>query len=429
MCASHGGEPRHVQTRRGMLRKVGGFRVSDLLCGAHAPMHEPSARELVRRGERADRPPQQLFGQARRACCWPAVCSELPSQRLHRSRAIRCSEASGRLLARYADIPESAITVAVDGCNLPVFRLPLRALACAYARLIGSRAERRGPRRRRRCGRASSGRWSSRPLMVAGSGRFTTDFLRAGGGRWIGKEGAEGVYAVGLAPAPRREAGRGRRVQDRGRLGAGPGTPSRSRCWRGSAGCRRPRAGPSRSTRSRCVHNARGVERRPDRGRGADRAGRAGAPEIEGDRGAWPTATFRPSSRSSERTASSSASASGSRRASKSRRSPTGACQGGRAGPALRERRGLVVSRRHQSLRHRAGGCSWRSTSRPGRNGTRVSSSFSIRSRPRGSSSKLRAIPRVDGARRGLPEDRPRRPVPGGRRDRRRGRSRRACPS
>jgi len=38
-------------------------------------------------------------------------------------------------------------------------------------------------------------------VMVAGSGRFTTDFLEAGGGRWIGKEGAEGVYAVGLAPA------------------------------------------------------------------------------------------------------------------------------------------------------------------------------------------------------------------------------------
>ena len=42
-----------------------------------------------------------------------------------------------------------------------------------------------------------------RPEMVAGAGRFTTDFLRAGRGRWIGKEGAEGVYAVGLAPEGR----------------------------------------------------------------------------------------------------------------------------------------------------------------------------------------------------------------------------------
>ena len=35
--------------------------------------------------------------------------------------------------------------------------------------------------------------------MVAGRGRFTTDFLEAGRGRWIGKEGAEGVYAIGIA--------------------------------------------------------------------------------------------------------------------------------------------------------------------------------------------------------------------------------------
>ena len=36
------------------------------------------------------------------------------------------------------------------------------------------------------------------PGMVAGRGRFTTEFLQAGRGRWIGKEGAEGVYAIGL---------------------------------------------------------------------------------------------------------------------------------------------------------------------------------------------------------------------------------------
>jgi L-asparaginase II len=40
--------------------------------------------------------------------------------------------------------------------------------------------------------------WDS-PGMVAGRGRFTTEFLEAGRGRWIGKEGAEGVYAIGLA--------------------------------------------------------------------------------------------------------------------------------------------------------------------------------------------------------------------------------------
>src|SRR5688572_3193665 len=36
ICASHGGEPRHVSTAASILRK-GEFDESDLLCGAHAP--------------------------------------------------------------------------------------------------------------------------------------------------------------------------------------------------------------------------------------------------------------------------------------------------------------------------------------------------------------------------------------------------------
>ena len=106
------------------------------------------------------------------------------------------------LVARYADIPEARITVAVDGCNLPVFRLPLSALAGSYARLMAGRLPGEEPAAaaaRARIVRALT----KQPFMVAGTGRFTTDFLAAGRGRWIGKEGAEGVYAVGLRPAAR----------------------------------------------------------------------------------------------------------------------------------------------------------------------------------------------------------------------------------
>lgn len=52
--------------------------------------------------------------------------------------------------------------------------------------------------------------------MVAGSGRFTTEFLRAGRGRWLGKEGAEGVYAIGLRAdsAARRAVGIAFKIED-----------------------------------------------------------------------------------------------------------------------------------------------------------------------------------------------------------------------
>ena len=50
LCASHGGEPRHTAIAAGLLKK-GGFRVTDLECGAHLPMHDASAKALIRSGK------------------------------------------------------------------------------------------------------------------------------------------------------------------------------------------------------------------------------------------------------------------------------------------------------------------------------------------------------------------------------------------
>src|SRR5262249_39786288 len=51
LCASHGGEPAHVRVARRLL-ELGGFTAEDLACGAHAPMHEPSALRLAAARER-----------------------------------------------------------------------------------------------------------------------------------------------------------------------------------------------------------------------------------------------------------------------------------------------------------------------------------------------------------------------------------------
>ncbi len=199
MCASHGGEPRHVRLAQRLLRR-GGFKPTDLLCGAHSPMHEPSARELVRRGQAPSVLHNNCSGKhagmllACRLLGFPPANYTDASHPLQ--RRIRT------LLARYAGVPESVIAVAIDGCNAPVFRLPLSALATAYAALVAGPLpgeDRTAAAARARIVRAMT----KEPEMVAGAGRFTTDFLTAGGGRWIGKEGAEGVYAVGLTAGGR----------------------------------------------------------------------------------------------------------------------------------------------------------------------------------------------------------------------------------
>src|SRR5690349_4851462 len=46
-CASHSGEPDHVATAQRMLKRAG-LDESALRCGAHAPIHQPSAVALAR---------------------------------------------------------------------------------------------------------------------------------------------------------------------------------------------------------------------------------------------------------------------------------------------------------------------------------------------------------------------------------------------
>jgi len=50
-CASHGGEPRHVETVSRWLNKIG-LSVADLECGAHPPSYAPAAAALVAAGEK-----------------------------------------------------------------------------------------------------------------------------------------------------------------------------------------------------------------------------------------------------------------------------------------------------------------------------------------------------------------------------------------
>jgi L-asparaginase II len=213
ICASHGGEPRHVRGAERLLR-LGGFRMSDLVCGPHLPSHEPSAHALLRRGGRPTRLHNNCSGKhaglllaCRLFGYSPRGYSEEshPLQRLFRRR-----------LSELASFPESEIDSAIDGCGLVVFRLPLSGVALAYARLL-SRSVPGENRTQARARRVVVRSMSRRGDMVAGTGFFTTEFLRAGRGRWVGKEGAEGVYAVGLSGAATgdgRAAGIALKIED-----------------------------------------------------------------------------------------------------------------------------------------------------------------------------------------------------------------------
>src|SRR5688572_29950527 len=192
-CASHGGEPMHVSTAAAMLRK-GEFDEEDLLCGAHFPYDDKSASDLRASGE----PPSPLHNNCSGKHAGMLLATQVmdvPGSRYidpdHPIQVLMRST-----LADFADLESDEIPMAVDGCGVPAFFLTLHRAALAYARLMAGAIERYAE-----SGSAVVEAMTGFPHYVAGNWSITTPLMAAFGGELLAKEGAEGFYAMALAPS------------------------------------------------------------------------------------------------------------------------------------------------------------------------------------------------------------------------------------
>jgi L-asparaginase II len=194
ICASHGGTPEHVRRAAGLLAR-GGFGEGDLLCGAHWPLDAGAAEELRREGREPTPLHNNCSGKhagmllACRALALP-VDDYLA---LHHPWQRRILDHVAALCA----LPAGEVGLAVDGCGVPTFRVPLAAAARGYAALAHPEAagvDREVAAAVGTVVRAMTGA----PEMVAGPGRFTTRLMEVTGGRVLAKEGAEGFYGLAV---------------------------------------------------------------------------------------------------------------------------------------------------------------------------------------------------------------------------------------
>lgn len=103
-----------------------------------------------------------------------------------------------RILDVVADItgyPREKITLGIDGCGVPVHRLPLVNYAWAFAKL--AKPEVIDNPVRQDAARRIVEAMVAHPEMVGGESRYCTDLMNAFGGRIFGKAGAESVYCLG----------------------------------------------------------------------------------------------------------------------------------------------------------------------------------------------------------------------------------------
>ena len=211
ICASHGGEPRHVRGAARLLAR-GGFSPRDLVCGPHLPMHEPSARALLARGERPTRLHNNCSGKHAGLLLACRLLGLSPRGYWRAGHPLQ--RAVRRRISELTSYPESSMVEGIDGCGLVVYRVPLSAIALAYARLLSRAVAGETATQARARARVVRAMWAA-PRMVAATGFFTTELLAAASGRLIGKEGAEGVYAVGVrGRAGGKSAGVALKIED-----------------------------------------------------------------------------------------------------------------------------------------------------------------------------------------------------------------------
>jgi L-asparaginase II len=191
-CASHSGEPGHVETASRMLARAG-LEPSALRCGAHWPIHQPSAQALARAGGAASALHNNCSGKHAGFLC--AACALDADRETYVEPSHPVQREVKAVLEGLAGAAIGEDVCAVDGCSVPTWALPLKALALAFARFGCGQGL--APERAKAAARLRAA-CAMHPWHVAGTGRFCTGIMQRLGARVFVKTGAEGVFCGAL---------------------------------------------------------------------------------------------------------------------------------------------------------------------------------------------------------------------------------------
>ncbi len=190
MCASHSGEPRHVEAVADMLARCG-RSASDLQCGSHAPGFYEARGEV---------PPPPPYSTLAHNCS--GKHSGMLAYCVQHGLAVGdylafdhpLQAAIRRAVSTFTGVAEERLVAGIDGCSAPNYAVPLASLATAFARLATTDVDAEyglAPR-------TLADAMIAHPEMVSGAFRSDLALMQAGRGDWVTKIGAEGVQAIGI---------------------------------------------------------------------------------------------------------------------------------------------------------------------------------------------------------------------------------------
>ncbi|MDG4900588.1 MULTISPECIES: asparaginase [unclassified Mesorhizobium] len=191
-CASHSGEPAHVELAQAMLAKAGLDKTA-LECGAHWPSSHVATIALARAGSAPNPLHNNCSGKHAGFLC---TC-------VHSGIAHGGYVKAGHALQEMVRDAMQSVTGAAhdvdhcgtDGCSIPTYAVPLKSFALGFARMATGRGF--APERAKAAKRLLSA-CMAEPFLVAGTGKADLALMRAAPGRIFAKTGAEGVYCAAL---------------------------------------------------------------------------------------------------------------------------------------------------------------------------------------------------------------------------------------
>ena len=211
-CASHRGETVHTEAVAKWLDRVG-LSPADLECGAHLPYDPGTMEALLRADGQATTLHNNCSGK-HSGFVTAALHLGLPIPGYIRAEH-PLQQKLFRIIEEMGGESLAGTGRGADGCGIPVFGVPLRALARAFARLDDTAGL--APERASAAGRILKA-MAAEPVMVSGHGNFVTRVMEVAGQSVRLKSGAEGVYCAvlvgrGLGVAIKIDDGAGRAAE------------------------------------------------------------------------------------------------------------------------------------------------------------------------------------------------------------------------
>ncbi len=190
ICSSHSGEPAHVELAQSLMDRLG-VKKQQLHCGTQQP-YDRSARSALRA---AGQQPSVLHHNCSGKHLGMLAMAQAMDTPIDKYWQLDhpVQQQMLTIIASLSAMPIEQISVAIDGCGVPAYRMPLERLARAYLEWCSPHTIDAAVAD---CCRTLYDSIVKHPFYLAGSNRFDTRLIEVTDGRWMAKMGADGVLAI-----------------------------------------------------------------------------------------------------------------------------------------------------------------------------------------------------------------------------------------